>query len=82
MAVITDRGILRTFLEEVRGHVPALESEVRRLREPGTPDNVMDEVHRLAHTIRSASEMIGLAHLAEAARGWSRWRRTGPGRRG
>jgi len=69
MAVITDRGILRTFLEEVRGHVPALESEVRRLREPGTPDNVMDEVHRLAHTIRSASEMIGLAHLAEAARG-------------
>jgi chemosensory pili system protein ChpA (sensor histidine kinase/response regulator) len=69
MAVITDKGILRTFLEEVRGHVPALEREVMRLREPGIPEGAMDEVHRLAHTIRSASEMIGLANLAEAARG-------------
>lgn len=69
MAVITDSGILRTFLEEVRGHVPALEREIARLRETGTPEDAMNEVHRLAHTIRSASEMIGLVHLAEAARG-------------
>ena len=69
MAVITDKGVLRIFLEEVRSHVPALEREVARLREPGLPSGAMDEVHRLAHTIRSASEMIGLVHLAEAARG-------------
>lgn len=69
MAVITDREILRTFLEEVREHVPALEREVTRLREPGVEAGAMDEVHRLAHTIRSASDMIGLAQLAEAARG-------------
>jgi len=69
MAGITDQGILRTFLEEVRSQLPVLEREAARLRGPETGQTALEEVRRLAHTIRGASEMVGLAQLAAAARG-------------
>jgi chemosensory pili system protein ChpA (sensor histidine kinase/response regulator) len=69
MAGTTDQGILHTFLGEVRGHMPALEREAARLREGGAGHDALAEVRRLAHTIRGASEMVGLLQLAAAARG-------------
>ncbi len=69
MAGTTDQGILRTFLEEARGHMPALEREAARLRAHQFGPSALEEVRRLAHTIRGASEMVGLAQLAMAARG-------------
>ncbi len=69
MAGTTDQGILRTFIEEVRGHLPALEREASLLRGPDASPQVLEEVRRLAHNIRGASEMVGLAQLALAARG-------------
>ncbi len=68
MADITDKVILQVFLEEVRGQVPALEGEVARLQDRSQWRSELGEVHRLAHSIRSASEMIGLAELSEVAR--------------
>lgn len=69
MAGTTDQGILHTFLGEVRGHMPALEHEAARLRQGGAGQDALEEVRRLAHTIRGASEMVGLVQLAAAARG-------------
>ncbi len=64
-----DPVVLQSFLGEVLGYLPALEHEVTRLRDGETQPDTFDEIHRLAHSIRSASEMIGLAQLASAARG-------------
>ncbi len=69
MAGTTDQGILQTFLGEVRGHMPALEREAARLHQGGAGQEALAEVRRLAHTIRGASEMVGLVQLAAAARG-------------
>ena len=69
MSRALDPVVLQSFLEEVRGYLPALENEISRLRAGGTEPGTLNEIHRLAHSIRSASEMIGLIRLAEAARG-------------
>lgn len=67
MSHALDPAVLRSFLEEVRSYLPALEQEAARLREdPATP-GALAEIHRLAHSIRSASEMIGLDSLAGPA---------------
>lgn len=64
-----DPEVLRSFLDEVRTYLPALDREWARLQaEPGDK-RPAEELYRLAHSLRSASEMIGLDGLAEAARG-------------
>lgn len=68
MSQAMDPAVLNSFLEEVRGYLPALEQEAARLRQDPGLSGAVAEVHRLAHSIRSASEMIGLDRLAEAAR--------------
>ena len=67
MSEINDQGILRSFIEEVRAQLPALERETARLQTPGAA--ALGEVRRLAHTIRGASDMVGLPRLSAAARG-------------
>ncbi|MCX7604815.1 MAG: Hpt domain-containing protein [Bryobacteraceae bacterium] len=63
-----DPAVLHSFLEEVRSYLPALEQEAARLRkDPEAPD-ALSEIHRLAHSVRSACEMIGLEALAAPAR--------------
>ena len=67
MSHALDPAVLHSFLEEVRSYLPALEQEAARLRQnPATP-GALAEIHRLAHSIRSASEMIGLDLLAGPA---------------
>jgi len=67
MSHALDPAVLHSFLEEVRSYLPALEQEAVRLRQdPATP-GALAEIHRLAHSIRSASEMIGLESLAGPA---------------
>ena len=63
-----DPAVLHSFLEEVRTYMPALEQEAARLRETPQPPEALAEIHRLAHSIRSACEMIGLDALAGPAR--------------
>ncbi len=63
-----DPAVLHSFLEEVRSYLPALEQEAARLRQRPQAPEALSEIHRLAHSIRSACEMIGLDALAGPAR--------------
>lgn len=63
-----DPAVLHSFLEEVRSYLPALEREHERLRQDPQAPEALAEIHRLAHSIRSACEMIGLESLAGPAR--------------
>jgi len=67
MSHALDPALLHSFLEEVRSYLPALEQEAARLRAGGAPE-ALAEIHRLAHSIRSACDMIGLETLAGPAR--------------
>ncbi|MGC8883684.1 MAG: Hpt domain-containing protein [Bryobacteraceae bacterium] len=63
-----DPAVLHSFLEEVRSYLPALEQEAARLRQNPQPPEAVAEIHRLAHSVRSACELIGLDALAGPAR--------------
>ncbi len=67
MSHALDPAVLHSFLEEVRSYLPSLEREAARLRGGGAPE-ALAEIHRLAHSIRSACDMIGLESLAGPAR--------------
>ncbi len=67
MSQALDPAVLHSFLEEVRSYLPALEQEAKRLRQDPAAPGALAEIHRLAHSIRSASEMIGLESLAGPA---------------
>lgn len=68
MSQSLDPAVLQSFLEEVRSYLPALEQEAARLRREPQPPDALAEIHRLAHSIRSACEMIGIDALAGPAR--------------
>ncbi len=68
MSHALDPAVLHSFLEEVRSYLPLLEKEAARLRENGGEPDALAEIHRLAHSIRSACDMIGLDSLAGPAR--------------
>lgn len=68
MSHALDPAVLHSFLEEVRSYLPSLEQEAARLREDSGSQDALAEIHRLAHSIRSASDMIGLDSLAGPAR--------------
>ncbi|MFZ5928006.1 MAG: Hpt domain-containing protein [Acidobacteriota bacterium] len=68
MSHALDPAVLHSFLEEVRSYLPSLEREAARLRGDGGAPEALAEIHRLAHSIRSACDMIGLDTLAGPAR--------------
>jgi chemosensory pili system protein ChpA (sensor histidine kinase/response regulator) len=68
MSELNDQGILLSFIGEVRAQLPALERQTARLAEPGAGAAALAEIRRLAHTIRGASDMVGLARVSSAAR--------------
>lgn len=68
MSHTLDPAVLHSFLEEVRSYLPSLEREAARLREESAAREALGEIHRLAHSIRSACDMIGLEALADPAR--------------
>ena len=68
MSQALDPAVLHSFLEEVRNCLPSLEQEAARLRNEAAAPEALAEIHRLAHSIRSACDMIGLDSLAGPAR--------------
>lgn len=68
MSHALDPAVLHSFLEEVRSCLPSLDQEAARLREEAAAPEALAEIHRLAHSIRSACDMIGLDSLAGPAR--------------
>ncbi len=68
MSHALDPAVLHSFLEEVRSYLPSLDQEAARLRDPEAAPEALAEIHRLAHSIRSACDMIGLDVLSGPAR--------------
>jgi len=62
-----DQAILAGFVEEVRSYLPAITEGIDSLCENPDQNQVMEEAHRYAHTIKGAASMVGLAGLSHIA---------------
>jgi chemosensory pili system protein ChpA (sensor histidine kinase/response regulator) len=59
--------MIKGFIEEVESYIPSLIDGLESLKE--TPDrrDVLEETHRLVHTVKGASSMVGLTGLSQIA---------------
>jgi chemosensory pili system protein ChpA (sensor histidine kinase/response regulator) len=59
--------MIKDFIEEVESYIPSLIDGLESLK--GTPDrpDVLEETHRLVHTVKGASSMVGLTGLSHIA---------------
>lgn len=64
---LIDRALLRGFADEVRDYVPQVRGALETLlADPGRLD-VLEEAHRLAHSVKGAASMVGLPALSHVA---------------
>lgn len=61
---MTDMSLLLDFVEETREHLEDMESCLLRL-EGDFGEDLLNDVFRSVHTIKGASEYLGLGHIAE-----------------
>ena len=67
MPTTYDREVVDGFTVEVAGYFPQIESALENLaRRPADPAS-LEQSHRLFHSIRGASRVVGCAELAELA---------------
>ena len=67
MARLLDREVLIGFIQEARGYLPSIRQHIEALSaDPGNLEH-MEVAHRLTHTIKGASAMVGLAGLSHMA---------------
>jgi chemosensory pili system protein ChpA (sensor histidine kinase/response regulator) len=67
MATPIDREVLAGFIDEARSYLPTILGGIEAFhREPGNPATLAD-AHRLAHSIKGAASMVGLAALSHIA---------------
>ncbi|MEZ4527269.1 MAG: Hpt domain-containing protein [Desulfobacterales bacterium] len=59
--------IIKGYMEEVRTHIPSLTDGIEKLRKNPDQKNVLTELHRLVHTIKGASLMVGIPGLSRIA---------------
>ena len=64
--IVVNREIFLAFLDEMLAYVPALRAHLVQFAIDGSKDDLLS-AHRLAHTIRGASAMVGLHTLSRAA---------------
>ncbi len=67
MATQVDKEILAGFYQEAKGYLPKIRSNLERLAEDPGQSELMQEAHRLVHSIKGAASMVGrsaLSHLA------------------
>src|SRR5262245_40756124 len=62
-----DPDIFAGFLAEVRGYLPRIGSGLAAAGRPGSGAEALAEAHRLMHTIKGASAMVGLAPVSHIA---------------
>ena len=58
---------LAEYLDEVQTYVPTMRANIRELRAEPPKREHMEELNRLAHTIRGASAMVGIDGLSRIA---------------
>ncbi|MEZ5402317.1 MAG: Hpt domain-containing protein [Bryobacteraceae bacterium] len=59
-----NRSLLAGFAEEVRGYAPRILHRLETLPMSGFQPEALEEPHRLVHSIKGASSMIGLASMS------------------
>lgn len=59
--------MINDFIEEVDSYIPALIKGMESLKKGAGQNDVLKESHRLAHTIRGASSLVGLSGLSQMA---------------
>ncbi len=67
MAEAIDPEILAGFLDEVRGYLPKIARSLAANEDAGADRGAFEEVHRLIHSIKGASAMVGLVPLSHIA---------------
>ncbi len=67
MSMSPNREMITNFIEEVTSYIPTLTNGLESLKkEPGQIE-VLEESHRLVHTIKGASSLVGLNGLSQIA---------------
>ncbi|MCP4347160.1 MAG: response regulator [Desulfobacterales bacterium] len=59
--------IVEGYMEEVKTYIPSLVQGLESLSKKPDQKNVIEEVHRLVHTIKGASSMVGIFGLSHIA---------------
>ena len=59
--------MIKGFIEEVKSYIPSLTSGLDSLKAGSDRSEVLEETHRLVHTVKGASSMVGLAGLSHIA---------------
>jgi len=67
MADAIDPEILAGFLDEVRGYLPKIARSLTVHGDSGAEPGAFEEAHRLIHSIKGASSMVGLVPLSHMA---------------
>jgi chemosensory pili system protein ChpA (sensor histidine kinase/response regulator) len=67
MSSSTRDEILTGFAEEVKSYIPALRNGLDSLRERADQRELLEELHRLAHTIKGAASLMGVHGLSHTA---------------
>jgi chemosensory pili system protein ChpA (sensor histidine kinase/response regulator) len=62
-----DRDVLIGFVEEVRANLSVIVGAVETLKKDGAAPGALQDAHRMFHTTKGASSMIGFAALSHIA---------------
>ena len=61
--------VFGSFLEEARGHIPEMRECLRTLSTDASNQEALRELHRMAHNVRGASNVIGMPEIGQLAEG-------------
>ncbi len=67
MARSSSDEIIEGYIEEVKTYIPSLNEGIETLKQNPEDKSIIEEVHRLVHTIKGASSMIGIYGLSHIA---------------
>ena len=59
--------MIKNFIEEVRSYIPTLINGLESLKNEAEQTDALEESHRLVHTIKGASSLVGLNGLSQIA---------------
>ena len=62
-----NREVLEGFLEEALGYLPAIRQELDALETAEDKEGHLNELHRLAHSLRGASNVVGFVEIGAMA---------------
>jgi len=67
MTIPPKAEMIKGFIEEVKSYIPSLIQGIETLKEKPDHKEVLQEIHRMVHTIKGASSMVGILGLSHIA---------------